>query len=1559
MSKKSSQKSLLINCINKIAKLSKQYINLVEIVKKSDYIRGFNTSVSYAQLKELENIHDRLDGNGNSENYSHGEVMKSIKLAVQEIEEVLMNQSDQYSIPEIVDFIKKQFYQVFSNSKSEAEDNLITQTEELTHQIRFNENEVLEGVKEKLDFQNVIKDLTKNYEWIKDKSIKSLSGLEDKYDQISRELSDLNQRVSTFNIHDSFSVKNQRTTSGKLMSQLKDTEKKIILNVLNDILGLIKYTDESVRAKIEFSFEDIESLREAINQYNELLEDKIKTLPGIISQGNLKRGAENKEEVYQILLSDQDKSEKIASDADETLKEEYRKLSKTLSKWRKDHKSLYDEVNSNYKMMKKLHNNKEGGIDSINTLKELYKQSNIKISSLLKEQYSLHYSTSIQKLRSKRDKMKVLGSIQNTKENKAEEKFNIPAEEVESNESLVNRINYLRSEIGELKQFKESSEIKEKELSTLKIKNNELNTELLIIKANADKLQEDLSYSQSVVKDHSNTNKTLSDAISSLKEEKKLLESMLSKNKESQYESLKEFRDILSRTKNACETQILNTEKELKNYLQDLGQEIVEKNKLILNLERKLNEFKSNIMPALEREASSKIANKLNEIQTLNSRNKEMKSKIDEITHDRDLIENKFKQSQNTVKELQLIIKNNEDEILRIRKTAEEQETIANSLYENRLEEKNREIEKLEADLRKKNEQITRDISQLEDSLGMREEQAARDIEKLKTDLKKKDEQASKEIEKLKADQRKKDEQASIEIEKLKADQRKKDEQASIEIEKLKSDQRKKDEQVSKEFEKLKSDLRKKEEQTNIDIDKLKSELRKKEEQAITDSYEKDKAEQSAMKEKVLKEKSEAILEKYRTFSIKVCSHFKYEEPFTHEDEERYSTILDGLFRHLQQQKLREKEQYTKQIEEHAKSEVAKLKQIYEVQSSSKTNQEIEKLLSEVSNKKIEITNLNDTIVQLKQENEILYKEKEDLEGMVGEKNEVITGHMKTLENMKTTILTLRDNLKTAFDDVENKKKEVEKYNKKFVEMEANNVQNLSDQRISLLSTINSHFIATGIVDEKENDFNDSYQPTFESLFEIVVNKIRTIKIPQDKPEVDENTMELISNLENKIKSLTNQLRDSIEALEKKEKDYSVISKQRDTLRAQLQSAVEVMNIKESELCPAKTSDSEMMPSLQSQLQILQDESKTSEMTRDMTEHLIEMFEKNDKKYREKLENAHKRVKKYKEKVQEQRQIIKELKLGSSGAKDTAEYRNTITAEIKKKIREEEIVKRDKEIERQRRLMANKSEEQAIYFNQKIEEFEAKIEAKDNEITDYLIKLQEAEREIEKQKTLGSRKNVQSPFDTLEDLAESPEKQPRRSLGYDKIKLLEKVEKFDERIIQLSEKIDQFRTEFMEMIEKYKETSVEEKPSRSFKDKNEVVQVVRKLETEGYNWLLLERKDPLDKPLELKSSHSLSKSSYEHTPGHRKLFWVCEESMKEEELEYIFSFTPTFLLKSNSMRLSLPEPFQDEKDKAAYRALEDAVIELKEKKNILLKEQREIRLGINKAHFILGNKKYK
>lgn len=278
-------------------------------------------------------------------------------------------------------------------------------------------------------------------------------------------------------------------------------------------------------------------------------------------------------------------------------------------------------------------------------------------------------------------------------------------------------------------------------------------------------------------------------------------------------------------------------------------------------------------------------------------------------------------------------------------------------------------------------------------------------------------------------------------------------------------------------------------------------------------------------------------------------------------------------------------------------------------------------------------------------------------------------------------------------------------------------------------------------------------------------------------------------------------MRDLKESLEKKEKEFNLISKQRDTLRAQLGSAVEMMNSKENDIYVNRGHDNDILPSLQSQLQILQDESKQSEVTRDMTEHIIDSFEKNDRKMREKLEKLQNKVSHYKEKLKEQKAFIRDMHKGDLNAKGTVDIRTQLTAEIKKKIREEEISKRDKEIERQRKLMSTKSEEQALLFNQKIEELEAKLEAKDDEITEYLIKVQETEREIERLRQSKERKSVLSLEDQLDDLASSPPKGTKNNNYDNQMKILEKVERLDEKIIELGEKIGNYRVEIMDKLE--------------------------------------------------------------------------------------------------------------------------------------------------------------
>jgi hypothetical protein len=208
-------------------------------------------------------------------------------------------------------------------------------------------------------------------------------------------------------------------------------------------------------------------------------------------------------------------------------------------------------------------------------------------------------------------------------------------------------------------------------------------------------------------------------------------------------------------------------------------------------------------------------------------------------------------------------------------------------------------------------------------------------------------------------------------------------------------------------------------------------------------------------------------------------------------------------------------------------------------------------------------------------------------------------------------------------------------------------------------------------------------------MFEIVLDKIKNIKL---STEGDKN--QVVDSIKDKNIELNNEIRNYKEKLERKEKEYNLMTKQKDTLRSQLGSAVEMMNAKDIELSRSKASESDALPSLQGQLHALQEDSRHTEITRDMTEELLQSFEKNDKQMREKLQLAISKLKAYKEKIQTQKLIIKDLQKGSPGSLSNAELRVQMTSDIKRKIREEEIAKRDREIERQRKLMSQKSEEQ-------------------------------------------------------------------------------------------------------------------------------------------------------------------------------------------------------------------------------------------------------------------------
>ena len=387
------------------------------------------------------------------------------------------------------------------------------------------------------------------------------------------------------------------------------------------------------------------------------------------------------------------------------------------------------------------------------------------------------------------------------------------------------------------------------------------------------------------------------------------------------------------------------------------------------------------------------------------------------------------------------------------------------------------------------------------------------------------------------------------------------------------------------------------------------------------------------------------------------------------------------------------------------------------------------------------------------------------------------------------------------------------------------------------------------------------------------MNKIKNSKSSKISTG-DEQTKQTILYLEEKNKQLSDQLCDFKDTLDRKEKEFGLISKQKDNFREQLESAVRYINSKEANESPTKSNIAETLPSLQSQLQILQDESKYSETTRDVTDQLLDNFERNDRLMREKLESMAQKLRNYKEKVKAKNEQIKELKSSNGVNVDDSEHRAKVTQEIREKL-----VKECK-------VMIAKSEEQADELIKRNKELEDKLEVTEGKMTDYLIKYQEAEHEIEKLKHQNTSTSIHKPSPSGIDIIDEI---PQNKTIDMQMELLRKVEKLDGKIMELTENISKFNTEHSSRIEReleeinsyFTSSSIIDLGDKTLvklqkmKESNTVVQIVRKMYTEGYNWLLIEKKDPLNNPLGVKtSSNSLSKSSMEIQPGGRKIFWV-------------------------------------------------------------------------------------
>lgn len=531
-----------------MAKLSKQYVNLIKAVKKSDYIRGFNTSVSSAQLKELENIRDRFDTNSNTDSAKESDIFKAVKAATQEIEEVLSQNGNSLSTNDIIKYVKNQFYQVFINNRADLEERMQTPMPEYANLNKFKETGEFEEVKGRLDFQNAMDDLTKNYEWLKEKSYKSLIGLEEKYDQMRSDLEELNKRVSSYSITDNPTIKQQRM-SGQRIAPLKDTEKKIIINVLDDVFGLVGYTSDSINVALENSFDDIEILKEAITEYNELLEDKIKKLPTIISSANLKseEKRQKSDNLYDIYLAGGERSDKSDASQPENvveteLKKDIKRLTSQVNYWKKGHKQLFDSVNENQKLLSKMMKSKETGKDGLAALQQLYSQSNRNLKDLVISHYELHYSKS-KKSKSKREKSDHPHSISPKREFKSAAVLATQAvDNVGTNQDLVNRIDNLRREVSELRPYKDKVESLEKDYQSVVSRNKLLKAEYETARDDYDKIQQELDKKDHSINELTRSNTKLNERIVTLQSENKSLENLLHQNRDNDYETLREYK---------------------------------------------------------------------------------------------------------------------------------------------------------------------------------------------------------------------------------------------------------------------------------------------------------------------------------------------------------------------------------------------------------------------------------------------------------------------------------------------------------------------------------------------------------------------------------------------------------------------------------------------------------------------------------------------------------------------------------------------------------------------------------------------------------------------------------------------------------------------------------------------------------------------------------------------------------------------------------------------------------------------------------------------------------
>ncbi len=132
------------------------------------------------------------------------------------------------------------------------------------------------------------------------------------------------------------------------------------------------------------------------------------------------------------------------------------------------------------------------------------------------------------------------------------------------------------------------------------------------------------------------------------------------------------------------------------------------------------------------------------------------------------------------------------------------------------------------------------------------------------------------------------------------------------------------------------------------------------------------------------------------------------------------------------------------------------------------------------------------------------------------------------------------------------------------------------------------------------------------------------------------------------------------------------------------------------------------------------------------------------------------------------------------------------------------------------------------------------------------------------------------------------------------------------------------------------------------------MQIIRMLNIENMDWLLLEKKNPLVQNLQEKSKSGSSITD----KGHRPIFWVKKSSLSEDQLEYLYQFTPKVMLEHDDMLLKLEdlEPEgqveKNERTSEAVELLRSVFSDLSFQRKQYQQDLAEIKQGLRQGNFL-------